>query len=102
MAFSVNIFLSGHQPTPHKTLSHICSVIVILLTCVLGVLAIGTPAMIIQRTTPVTFQVVGHAKTVLVVLSDYIVFLKPLVLKVFLVQPPTSPSPFTGGRHLGP
>eukprot|EP00670_Eutreptiella_braarudii_P008927 CAMPEP_0174316312 /NCGR_PEP_ID=MMETSP0810-20121108/6844_1 /TAXON_ID=73025 ORGANISM="Eutreptiella gymnastica-like, Strain CCMP1594" /NCGR_SAMPLE_ID=MMETSP0810 /ASSEMBLY_ACC=CAM_ASM_000659 /LENGTH=332 /DNA_ID=CAMNT_0015425939 /DNA_START=60 /DNA_END=1058 /DNA_ORIENTATION=- len=46
-----------------------------------GLLAFDSPAMIIQSTTPVTFQVVGHAKTCLIILSGFIFFQQPFVAK---------------------
>jgi solute carrier family 35 protein E3 len=56
-------------------------VCMIAMTCILGIVAATTPAMIIQSTTPVTFQVVGHAKTCLVFLSGFIFFHAPVIMK---------------------
>jgi solute carrier family 35 protein E3 len=57
------------------------TVSLILTTCLLGIIATCTPAMIISRTTPVTFQVVGHAKTCLVIASGFVFFDQPVVAK---------------------
>jgi drug/metabolite transporter (DMT)-like permease len=53
----------------------------ILLTCVLALGVNVTNYLVIARTSPVTYQVVGHLKTCLILMLGFVVFKYPIVYR---------------------